>query len=249
VFAFGYRYRVVLLAVMLLAGCSRGVTTTTPAVDDAFAVSTSDPQLMVTIQADTGGTAAWVSTVEILPTGTAEPRPTLVPAIVAGDTPRQRTGDCQPVAGYTVHQRQGFCMVAPSSWVAWNVDGGLAAALSTTPGQAITLQPDWAQTTDVCQMTIYVRTGESATEHIERQYARFQEQPDLDRLSLIEMTLYGGMSLPGFNWQRRDGQSGLVLAGDLSTNRIVHIGLSGTICNPADLASVIESLRFTPPPL
>ena len=235
-----------LSAILIMTGCGRGEETPTlvPLTPSSLE-STPDPVLAMTLQAAAVGTAEWVGSLTPQLVQTAESMSTPTPPAPIGTPLASRTGRCPQPEGYSLHVREGFCVAAPEGWTPLNVDGGLAASLDTTPGQAIALQPDWATSAAVCSLMIYIVVGDSATEHLEARYAEFKGRADMVRLSpAIEVQNLGTMALPGFMWERSDGQTGGVLADVVGINRLVHIGFSGTQCPLEALLPVLETLRF-----
>lgn len=234
-----------LSAVLMATGCGRGeeAPTLAPLPPSSFE-STSDPALAMTLQAAAVGTAEWVGRLTPQPTQADDLTATLTPAPV-GTLLASRTGHCPQPEGYSLHVREGFCLAAPQGWTPLNVDGGLAASLDTTPGQAIALQPDWATSAAVCSLMIYIVVGDSATEHLEARRAEFEGRADIVYLSpAVEVQNLGTMTLPGFVWERSDGQTGEVLADVVGINRLIHISFSGSQCPSEALLPVLETLRF-----
>lgn len=233
-----------LCGVLMLASCKQELPdTVTPDATPTLG-GTSEPEIARTLQADAELTAEWIVTQPLSPTATDEPFPTIEPVIVEGVSPVERTGQCPVPEEYVLHVRQGFCLSAPASWTALNVDGGLAASLSTTPGQAISLQPDWAELAEECSLLIYVAIEASPTEHLQKRYLTFAARSDLATLSQIQMHSLGGIALPGFTWSAQDGETGGIYAASLGPNRLVHISCSGTQCSLEDLLPVLKTLRF-----
>lgn len=207
---------------------------------------TSDPVEAQTLQADVAATAAWLAT--LTPLVTPVPSPTADYGSTEGVSPADLTGPCPVPDGFRAHLRQGFCISAPAPWIVYNVDGGLAAALETTPGQAISLQPDWVESPGDCHLMIYVSVEESAGEHIERRYAEFLARTDVVELSGVRMQSLAGMALPGFVWEANDGDSGGVFAALVGPNRLLHISYGGGACTQADWLPVLETWRVNPGP-
>jgi hypothetical protein len=238
---------VVLLAVVL-SGCSGGQPAAT-VVSESLPTPASSPNPVVaqTLQANTAATAAWVASLQTpAPTPTDEPLPTLEPVSVEGTPPAGRVGECVASGENVVHNREGFCLVAPASWTAYNVDGGLAASLYTTPGQSISLQPNWANMAAECYLMIYISTEDSAEAHLQARHAEFATRTDLEMLSQVQMRALDGMALPGFTWSAVGGASGGVYADLLGANRLVHISYGGSQCPLEELLPVLETLRFAP---
>jgi len=212
---------------------------------EAFQLSTADATLLATVQADTALTAEWVGTIQAESASPTPPLPTAVNADVDATPLAQLTGQCSVPEGYTLNTRGSFCVAAPSSWTALNFDGGLAAALNTTPGQALTLEPDWAEDSTVCQLTMYVVTGVTAIDHINQRYAEFRSRQSIETLSAVEGTALGDLAVTGFTWSGIEGsEAGGVYAGEFSNSQVLHIGYSGTQCPVEDLFPVVNTLRF-----
>lgn len=235
----------VVVVVVALAGCGEGQPLATSAsgsqeVPDA----TSNPVVSRTLQADAAMTAAWLMTLTPVMTPTNEPFPTAEPANLAGTPPVDRTGACPVPEGFVLHNRAGFCLGAPSSWTVLNVDGGMAAFLKTTPGQAISLQPEWAESSTVCHLLIYISAEESAIGHLEPRYTEFASRSDVQELSPIRMQSLGEIGMLGFLWVATSGESGGAYAAMLGPNRLLHISYSGSDCSLDRLLPVLETLRI-----
>jgi hypothetical protein len=225
------------------AGCGpNNPSDLTPApATDSF--HTSDPALAMTLQADIETTAHYVATLPTEPTGTAAPLPTYE-VNGAGTPPAMRRGVCPVPDGYQLHERDGFCIAAPEEWAALNVDGGAALTLHTTPDRVITLRPDWAGSTAVCQLTIYIAIESSARDHLEIRRAEFAERTDLQSVSPVVMQSLGGLLLPGFTWESTSGAAGGIFADMVDTNRLLHISLGGDECPMEQVIPVVETLRL-----
>jgi hypothetical protein len=234
----------IVFALFCLSGCAGDVPElSATAVRPDFSVM-SDPARALTLQANAEATALWLTTQT--PSMALTEEQTAIPTSVeVGGTPiSERTGDCSIPDGYVLHNRQGFCIGAPAGWKSLNVDGGVAATLETTPGQAISLQPDWAASTSECHLMIFMATGRSVEEHLERRYEGVAGRSDLVTLSPIEwQSLADGAAL-GFRWSTLNGETGEVYAVELGVNQVAHISLGGTLCPLNDLLPVIETLRF-----
>lgn len=231
---------------LMMTSCSRGAETPTlaPLPTSSFE-NTLDPALAMTLQAAAVGTAEWVGRLTPPPTQGTEAMATLQPPEPIGTPLASRTGRCVQPEGYSLHIREGFCLAAPEGWIPLNVDGGLAASLDTTPGQAIALQPDWAASAAACTLMIYIVAGDSAAEHLEARYAEFKGRTDIVQLSpAVEVQELGTLTLPGFLWERSDGQAGGVFADMVGLNRLAHISFSGSQCPLEALLPVLETLRF-----
>ena len=243
-----WQWIVVFLLAIVLGGCSGGQPEAT-VVSGGLPTPAGSPNPAVaqTLQANTAATAAWVAILQTpAPTPTDEPLPTLELLNPEGTPPAERVGTCVASEGNVVHNREGFCLVAPSSWTAYNVDGGLAASLYTTPGQSISLQPDWASTAAECYLMIYISAEDSAEAHLQARHAEFATRTDLESLSQVQICSLDGMALPGFTWSAAGGASGGVYADLLGANRLVHISYGGLQCPLEGLLPVLETLRFTP---
>lgn len=204
---------------------------------------TTDPDFALTLQADAAATADWVGRLTPLATSTSEASldPNLTPVI--GDPLASRTGACPEPPGTILQVRRGFCLSSPASWTAANVDGGAASTLNTTPGQMISLQPDWAESASVCNLVIYIAAEMSAEGHLEARYNRLSTQGSVSELTPIQSRSLGSLALPGFTWQIGT-EIGAAYADVVGPGRIAHIGFSGTNCLAEDLLPVLETLRF-----
>ncbi|MGF1504348.1 MAG: hypothetical protein ACFB51_04315 [Anaerolineae bacterium] len=212
----------------------------TPTLDTVF--ETADAVVLPTFQADAESTAASVGvTAEIGP----PPLPYPTAPGLQGTPLAQRTGACPVPEGYTLEQRVGFCIAVPGTWTIQNVDGGLAAALETTPGQAIGLLPEWAGAdASICQVTVYIAEQGSAQDHLAARFREFQERAGLAELTPNSIQSPDGFAVSGFEWAT-GGRFGGVYAAQLSPNRLVHISHSGTTCALENLLPVLQTLRFT----
>lgn len=229
----------------LVSGGCRRAEEPAPETGGSFDFSvTSDPAMAATLQAGAEATALWLATRTPQATVLAEPSPTPEIVTVEGTPPAGRTGPCPVPEGFILHNREEFCLSAPETWRALNVDGGLAATLRTTPGQAISLQPDWAASTEACHLMIYIAAEPSPEAHLEERYARFVGRTDLVTLTPVQMQSLDGMALLGFTWSTVEGETGGIYAALLGPNRLVHISQGGTLCPLEDLLPVLETLRF-----
>lgn len=231
---------------LMLAACRGGEDgeATAPASKPGDFGGTTDPELAQTLQAVAAGTAAWVAELEQEATAAPTPVPTLEGMPEDAVTLGRLTGECETPPGYRLHMLDVFCIAAPEGWRSLNIDGGVAASLNTTPGQAIGLRPDWAAESDVCSILLYVTEGESSVEHLESMYQGFEGRADITELSPITVQSLGDLSVPGFTWASSSGESGGVYADVLGLSRIVHVSHSGTQCPIEDVLPVLQTLRF-----
>jgi hypothetical protein len=229
-----------------LAGCARGSqdgAESEPTPEGGLFEATSDPSLMQTLQAEAAATAAFIA--RLTPAAaTPQPSPTMEIGTVEGTPPADRSGPCPVPDGYVVHDRAGFCLSAPEGWEVLNVDGGLAASLDTTPGQAIALRPSWAGSTAVCSLMVYVAAGRSAVDHLQEHYEDFAARADLAALTPLRMQNLAGMAILGFEWAADGGEAGGLFAENVAVNRMARVSYSGTQCPVEDLLPVLETLRF-----
>ena len=237
---------VIVLGCVLVACGSRDETAFPTVTSAGIPALTSDPFLAQTLQAETGATAVQIATLPAEATATTDSFVTLPAAEFVGTAPADRIGPCPIPEAYRHHDRELFCIAAPEAWQALNVDGGLAAALKTTPGHAITLQPDWADSTQQCRVLVYVASEPSAVEHLEARYAEFQTRPDLVMLDPVMLRSLAEMLLPGFIWESSTGDGGGIYASPLSQNRIAHINVGGSQCSVSELEPILATLRFDP---
>jgi hypothetical protein len=232
---------------LLASGCARQGDEAGPEPQPAgpgeFA-ATTNPDLSYTLQADAAATAASVVGSAVPSTATREPTAGEATPVVAGTPPAALTGPCPVPEGFELHVREGFCIAAPGEWTPFNVDGGLAASLGTTPGQAITLRPEWAADTSVCTLMVYVITGQTADEHLAERYDSFERRADLAELSPLQTWTLGDIAMPGFTWATTTGEAGGTYADALGFNRLVHVSYGGASCPLAELLPAIQTLRF-----
>lgn len=205
--------------------------------------STVDPVLVQTLQADAEATAIRIATLPVVPTSTPAPLP---PGdTISGGTPAaSRIGNCPVPDGSVLNTREGFCIAAPANWVVLNVDGGLAGALNTTPGRAISLRPDWALSSNTCLILIYVANEASARNHLDIRNAEFATRSDLNYLSPIQDQALGEVSLMGFSWISEGGETGSIFAALLGINRVLHVSFGGTDCPQESLIPTLNTMRF-----
>ena len=233
-----------ILAIVSVAGCNRDSPSLLPEQQGTPNLdSTVNSVFVQTLQADTEGTAVRVATLPLVPTSSPAPLPT--PDVISGGTPAaSRTGDCPVPNGSVLHTREEFCIAAPGTWVVLNVDGGLAGTLNTTPGRAISLRPDWASSTTICYILIYVASESSAQEHLAVRNAEFATRSDLNYLSSIQEQALGEISLLGFSWVSESQETGAIFAALLGTNRLLHISYGGSQCPQELLIPVLDTMRF-----
>jgi len=207
------------------------------------ATSNSKPASVQTYQSDIALTAAWVTT---LTPAYAPPATAQSPSETSSNgTPfLQRNGNCEEQADYNVNYRQGFCLATPRSWSILNVDGGLAAFLQTTPGQSISIQPDWASSSADCHLLVFVTQAISVTAYLQPRYSEMGTRTDLVELTPLEPQLLGDIALTGYTWNDQAGGNGGVFAAMISDTRLVQISYGGSNCPIDQLLPVLETLRF-----
>ena len=236
------------IAALLLAACRGREEVDLPVrpADDELPAfeGTSDPALSQTLQAEAASTAAWVAEQGAQPTATDEPFPTLAATAALGTPIASLTGQCELPGDFVLHLRDTFCIGAPAAWKPLNIDGGLAASLNTTPGQAIGLQPDWAADADTCSLLIYVTTGDSAEANLQSTYNSFVNRADLAELSPVQPQALGDLMATGFTWASSSGESGGIYADVIGINRVVRISYRGTECGLDEVLPVLSTLRF-----
>jgi hypothetical protein len=243
------RLSLLVFVCLLASGCARQgdetVPDTQPAEPGEFA-ATTNPDLSYTLQADAAATAASVAGSVVPSTATREPAEGVgaETPVVAGTPLSALTGPCPVPEGFELHVREGFCIATPAAWTPFNVDGGLAASLGTTPGQAISLRPDWADDTSVCTLMVYIIAGQTADEHLVERYDSFERRADLAGLSPLRTWALGEVVMPGFTWASTVGEAGGTYADALSFNRLMHVSYSGTSCPLENLLPAIQTLRF-----
>ncbi len=234
------------LSFLVLVGCKSEPSAPTPTMTGPIELnSTSDAALSLTLQYAAAETAVWISQITPDPTSTVGPPLTLVAPGVTGASMSTRIGECVQPENTMLHIRQGFCLAAPLTWTAYNVDGGMAAMLDTTPGQALAIQPDWAESADICILMIYITASRSALDELEAKISTFRQRTDLTQLtSEIQMQALGNLAVPGFTWASSSGQSGSIFADTIGMNRVAHISFSGSQCPLDQLLPVLDTLRF-----
>lgn len=245
--AFGSGLGLVLVVEVFAIGCAHQEGEAGLAALPAGSVeleATTNPDLAYTLQADAAATAAWLAGGTESSTATREPADNTRTPVAAGTPLAALIAPCPVPEGFELHIRQGFCIAAPEEWTPFNVDGGLAASLGTTPGQAISLRPDWATDTGVCTLRVYIIIGQMADEHLAERYDSFEQRSDLADLSPLQTWELGDIAMPGFVWASTMGEAGGTYTGALGFNRLVHISYSGTSCPLEDLLPAIQTLRF-----
>ncbi len=210
----------------------------------ASASPTTNPGYAGTLQQDAALTAIWITTLTppVTPTTTSTPQPE--PAITTGTPLAALKGDCAAPTGYSVQSAQGFCIVVPDEWAIQNIDGGMAAQLKTTPGQSISLLPDWAADASVCQLLIYISTERSIMDHLVTRHDDFIMQGDFKHVSPIQANLLGNVGVVGFTWLDSTGNQGGIYASMIDAGRMVHISYGGSNCSLDQLLPVLQTLRF-----
>lgn len=204
--------------------------------------STVNPAIAGTLQAGIAQTA--VSVVTVTATATSSEIGVTLDAPIVGTAPADRIGECPVPEGDTLHVRQSFCLSAPAGWTALNVDGGMAGFLRTTPGQALSLQPDWASSTAECHVMVYVSAESSVEEHLAVRHVEVSGLSNLQQVSPIAMQVIGDMGLPGFVWSLTDGTSGGVFAAMLGPEQLLHIGIGGSNCPLEDIAPALNTIHI-----
>ncbi len=240
-----YEWFLVTLTITVLAGCGSSKSVVEPPVEISLSsLGTAEPAAAKTLQAQIATTAVWVSTLPVA-SPTTEALPTVEAVDIIGTPFVLFSGTCPLPDGYIEHIRDGFCIAAPEAWAVLNIDGGLAASLKTTPGQAISLQPAWASSTAICYLTIYIAVESSAVQHLGIRYSSFTTRTDLASLSPVQMQPLAEMALPGFTWATQEGSSGGIYAGQLGPTQLVHISMGGAQCTVDNLVPILETLRFS----
>ena len=236
------------LLALLLGGCRAADEAPTAGPESTLSpeLVTADPAAAATLQAEAAATAAWVGALSPAPTATDEPFPTLARDAVEGlpAVSLVGAGECPVPAGFTEHVRSGFCLSAPEGWTSYNMDAGVAATLGTTPGQTLSLRPDWAESASTCDFTVYLAGGESPYIPLEARYREFRERSDLTSLSALDMQSFGTLALPGFRWESQEGASGGIFVDTVGVNRLLFVSFSGMQCAPEDLAPAFNTLRI-----
>lgn len=241
----GYRL-VLFFLLILMSGCRTYPESTGGGTSDGPGIAiteTEDDSYRLTLQADIASTAEELARSTLQPAETTVPDTDLESTRVPGDPLASRTGPCPQPEGFVVQYRLGFCLATPADWVVANVDGGLAATLNTTPGQAISIQPASAESTAVCNLMIYLAAEMSPEGHLKTRHAEFEQQPGTTALADIAMRSLGSLALPGFTWEM-GSTSGAVYADVVGPGRIAHISFSGTDCPADELFPVLDTLRF-----
>lgn len=232
----------VTLVGVLLVGCDGAAKTVVPDATNDSPSPTSNPALLATLQAGLAQTAAWIGSL----TAPANYPPTEIPALapVSTGTPlAERSGVCPVPDGFAVYQREGFCISTPSTWLVFNVDGGMAAFLNTTPGQSISVQPDWANDAAVCHLLIFITAHRDVAEYLAASRDQIGSRTDLAILSPVAQQSLGDTGLYGFTWGDNAGNQGSVYAASLGPNRLVHVSLGGSNCPVDVMTPAIDTLR------
>lgn len=206
-------------------------------------VATANPELLNTLKTDIAQTSAWLGTLTPLPTSTSVRLPVLAAESVTGTPMTQRNGSCPVPETFVVHQRDGFCVAAPQSWIALNIDGGLAAFLNTTPGQAISLQPDWAETTAICHLMIFIAAERDLATYLMSRHAEFGSRTDLRALSEVGAQTLGVIGFYGFTWEDLSGNAGGVYVWSVGPSHILNVTNGGSDCAVDRLIPVLDTLR------
>lgn len=239
---------ILLLSLILLglafSSCKEEPPPTTPGTPgrDVFG-ETPDPAIARTLQADVAMTAAWLLTLTPAGPAAGAPTPVVEPASSVGTPPAARNGACPVPGGFVLQERQGFCLAAPASWVVWNADGGVVGSLGTTPDQVVALQPDWAPSTLICSLMIYISSENSALSHLGLRHRQFSSQGDIQDISPIKAYALGEMGILGFSWSHKNNETGAVFAEMVGSGRLLHISFGGTKCLLEDVLPVLETLR------
>lgn len=227
------------------SGCNEGPSSMTPgtADHDVFG-ETPDPEIAQTLQADVALTAVWLLTLTPAAPGPGTSTPTVEPARSVGTPPSARNGVCPIPSGFVLQSRQGFCLATPASWVVWNADGGSVGVLNTTPDRVLALQPNWAQSTSVCSLIIYISSEDSALSHLGLRHRQFSGQRDIQDISPIKAYALGEMGILGFTWSYKNDETGAVFAEMVGFGRLLHISFGGSDCLLEDMLPVLETLRI-----
>ncbi len=236
--------KVLLLMVLIsfLSGCGAQPDESALTPPAFFEYVTADPTRLATVQAEAAMTAAWVGTLQADQMTPTAPLPTLVPVALDATPASQLVGECPTFSDGERHIRGTFCISTPAGWTALNFDGGLAGILGTTPGQAITLEPPWAESSLICQLTVYILTNATALEHLNSRYAEFQRNASIDNLGRIQAQAVADIAMFGFTYGGQ--RPGAVFAADINRGETVHVGYRGSNCPQEDLLPVLRTLRF-----
>jgi hypothetical protein len=125
----------------------------------------------------------------------------------------------------------------------FNVDGGMAAFLQTTPGQSISIQPDWAASTAVCHLMIFVTPGHDTSVYLSATRDQLGTRTDLKALSPVAEQTLGDLGVYGFSWEDNAGVQGSTYAALIDVNHMLHIGIGGSQCPLEMLLPSIETFR------
>lgn len=233
----------VVLVCSILAGCGSTTKGTAPDTSPDRTDVTADPALLPTFQAGLAQTAAWVSTLTP-PAPTAPTQAVLLAPLATGTPLSARVGECPTPGGFTVYERDGYCISAPSTWEVFNVDGGMAAFLNTTPGQAISIQPDWAETTAECHLMVYVTPEHDVAAYLSSARDQLATRADLSVLSPIAEQPIGDIGLYGFSYADTSGVQGSIYAILIDVNRLLRISIGGSNCPVDSFVPTLETMRF-----
>ncbi|MBN1310851.1 MAG: hypothetical protein JXB30_05465 [Anaerolineae bacterium] len=231
---------------LTLAGCKKeDQSSATPGgikSSDIFG-ETPDPAISRTLQAEAAMTAVWLLTLtpESLPSG--GPSPTFEAPSAVGTPLADRGGICPIPPGYVLQDREGFCLATPVPWVVFNIDGGMAGFLKTTPGQAVGLKPDWAYSTAECVLLVYISMEDGVAAHLDTRRRPFVGNEEVE-VSPIQAYALEEIGLLGFTWSYEDGGSGAVYADMVGPGRLLHISFDGSNCPLDSMLPVLETLRI-----
>jgi hypothetical protein len=234
----------------IFSGCKEAPSSATPGTPQPEDIrQTPDPALARTLQADVASTASWLLTLTPATPPAIEATLFVAPASSVGTPPAARNGVCPIPGGFVLHDREGFCLATPASWVVFNADGGIASFLKTTPGQVLAARPDWAQSATVCSLLIYVSLEESALSHLSARHRQFSIQNDIQEISRIQAIALGEMGILGFNWNNKNGGTGAVYAEMIGSGKLLHISYDGSNCLSDDMLPILETLRIDTDPV
>lgn len=235
--------RALLAAILCVAAshCQANTTPTTVELPAPDLIGTNNPFLSMTLQAEVKSTA-----IILLPAGTptATSPASGTPALSALITPIPLMyGACSLPDNYSLQVRQGFCIAIPQSWSVLNIDGGMASTLHTTPGQAISIRPDWADLATVCNMLIYIASEPTESYHLQTRYNEIALNIGLSEITPIAILELGGNPVVGFQWADAS-ETGGIYALSLGLNRLLHISHRGSDCAIDRLNEVFTTFRI-----